>query len=196
MLGAIKYALINLANLKGRDARQTFWYWVLTVVLVRFAVSMMMTMPMTMRMVGQMTAAMQRGAADDEAAMQKMMFDMMAAELPRMVWLGIAVGAVSLLLLCASTVRRLHDSGLTGWLVLIPGILYAAGLAMAPMQIDAALDMIRNIEPGKVPDVAAMMRTSLLQAALEWIPVIMLIVIGVRQSTPGPNQYGEAPVRF
>ena len=34
MLGAIKYNLANLTNFSGRDARQTFWYYVLFLVII------------------------------------------------------------------------------------------------------------------------------------------------------------------
>lgn len=50
MLGAVKYNLANLANFKGRDARQTFWYYVLFLVIVQFAVSMVFTIPMYVSM--------------------------------------------------------------------------------------------------------------------------------------------------
>ena len=29
-----------------------------------------------------------------------------------------------------------------------------------------------------------------------YFPIVLLVIFGVRKSTPGPNRYGEAPVRF
>lgn len=196
MIGAIRHQLANLTNANGRDARQTFWFWVLAIVLVRFAVSLAISLPMTAKMTSLVGATIASGQADNEAAMQKAMFDLMASEMPKMVWIGVAVGVVTLLLLCASTIRRLHDSDLPGWIVLIPGTLYAAGLAMMPAQMQRAIEVLRSIEPGKEPDVGAMMQGNLTQAALMWIPVIILIVIGVRASTEGPNKYGAEPSSF
>jgi uncharacterized membrane protein YhaH (DUF805 family) len=200
MWGAIKHGLGNLANFNGRDARQTFWFWVLAVVLLRFAVNMALTLPITMRMMSRFVAVgIQDGSGDPvamQAKMHSMMVEMMATELPRMVWIGIAVGAISMLLLAASLVRRLHDSDLSGWLVLVPGLMGAAGLAMAPAQIETALKLIKEMKPGVPPNMSAMMQASLGQSLLTWVPIALVIWFGVRKSTVGPNRYGDAPVAF
>lgn len=200
MWGAIKHGLGNLANFNGRDARQTFWFWVLAVVLLRFAVNMALTLPITMQMMSRFVAVgIQDGSGDPvamQAKMHSMMVEMMATELPRMVWIGIAVGAVSMLLLAASLVRRLHDSDLSGWLVLVPGLMGAAGLAMAPAQIETALKLMNEMKPGVQPNMSAMMQASLGQSLLTWIPIALVIWFGVRKSTVGSNRYGDTPVAF
>jgi uncharacterized membrane protein YhaH (DUF805 family) len=200
MGSSIRHALGNLANFSGRDARQTFWYWVLVVVILQFAVSAAMTVPMTMRMMSRFMAMGMQGSGSDplvvQARLQAMMADMMATEMPRIVWVGIAVGVVSMLLLVASLVRRLHDSNLSGWWALAPGLMYCAALAMAPGQIEPTIKMMREMKPGVPPNMSAMMQMSLGQNLLAWVPVLLVIWFGVRKSTEGPNGYGDAPVAF
>jgi uncharacterized membrane protein YhaH (DUF805 family) len=200
MWGAIKHGLGNLANFNGRDARRTFWFWVLAVVLLRFAVNMALTLPITMRMMSRFVAVgIQDGSGDPvamQAKMHSMMVEMMATELPRMVWIGIAVSAVSTMLLVASLVRRLHDSDLPGWLVLVPGLMSVTGLAMAPAQIETALKLMNEMKPGVQPNMSAMMQASLGQSLLVWVPIALVIWFGVRKSTDGLNRYGDAPVAF
>lgn len=53
MLGAVKYALSNLTNFHGRDARQTFWYWVLAVYIASFALSLVITVPAMLAGMGE-----------------------------------------------------------------------------------------------------------------------------------------------
>jgi uncharacterized membrane protein YhaH (DUF805 family) len=64
MLGAIKYNLANLFNVSGRDARQTFWYYVLAIVVLHIAASMAISIPM---MATAMASAFEaaNAAADD-----------------------------------------------------------------------------------------------------------------------------------
>lgn len=196
MFGSIKYALANLANFNGRDSRQTFWFWVLAVVIVRFLSGMLVSAPLTMKMMSATMSAVEGGSAEDPVAMQKLVMDIVISELPRMIWIGIAVGVVTMLLLVASLVRRLHDSDMPGWLVLIPGGIYAAVLARMPAQIDVAVEMLRSMKPGTPPDMATMMQGQGAMALLSWVPVVLVIVIGLRKSSEGPNRYGDAPVTF
>lgn len=195
MLGAIKYAFANLANPSGRDGRQTFWYWVLFITVLRFGAGMVVSVPMMTRMMASIVEAAKSGN-QDPAAVQAMTMQIVTAEMPRMMWAGIIIGAATMLLLAASLARRLHDSNLSGWLVLIPGALYAAALATMPAQIDQAMELMRNVQPGGPPDITAMMQGQGSLALLSWIPALLVIWFGVRKSSDGPNRFGEAPVRF
>ena len=196
MLGAIKYALANLANPAGRDARQTFWYWVLAVVVLRFAASMALSAPLTLKIMATAMHAAQNGAAQDPAAMQAMTTQLILAELPKIVWGGVAIGLVSMALLAASLVRRLHDSGLSGWLVLVPGAIYAFVLARMPAQVGRVADVLATLDPANPPNAGALIRAEGAMALLPYVSLLLAVWFGMRTSTPGPNRFGDAPVRF
>lgn len=196
MFGSIKHAIANLANPNGRDGRPTFWFWVLILVILRFLAGMAMSIPLSMKMMSAAMEATQSGKIDDPDAIQAQMMEIVINDLPTMIWGGIAIGVVTMLLLATSLIRRLHDSDLPGWLVLIPGGIYAAVLARAPAQIEVATEMLKNIKPGVQPDMAMMMQDQGVMPFLAWVPVLIIIVIGLRKSTPGPNRYGDAPVTF
>ena len=196
MLGAIKHAIANLGNPNGRDARQTFWYWMLVVFILRYAAGMVTSFPMTMRIMNKTMASVGNPDQVDPVAMQAEMMAMIADDLPRMVWIGVAIGVVSMLLLTASIVRRLHDSNLSGWLVLVPGGLYAIALAQAPRQIEAAAAMLKSIKANSPPDMAQMLQAQSGIGLLAWVAIGLVIWIGLRKSDEGSNRYGDAPVRF
>lgn len=193
MFGAIKYQLANLLNFNGRDARQTFWYWVLAVYVSTVIVNIVVTMPIMVRNMFQaMRTATQMA---DEKAAQEVMNHAMAGSMEPVIWLSIAMGVAMMLLFAASFVRRLHDSGLSGRWALIPAAFQVAGLVAMPGQMAKVTDFL-----DKGPDVAsnpmAYMQGQLGYSAIAWIAIIALIVLGVRKSEPDPNRFGEDSVRF
>lgn len=196
MWGAVKHALANLTNPNGRDARQTFWYWVLAVFVLRYAAGMIVSFPMTMKIMNMTMQTVASGKPDDVAVMQSRMMAMMAEDISRMVWIGVAISLVSMLLLVCSMVRRLHDSNLSGWLVLVPGGLYAIAVAQQPKQIEATVNLLKSMKPGAPPDLSQMMQAQSGLGLLAWVAIALVIWIGVRDSDEGPNRFGDAPVRF
>lgn len=195
MFGAIKFQLANLANFGGRDARSTFFYYLVCVVILRFVAGIAIGLPMSMRL----TSAALEAARNqlDEATLQAQTTAIIVETLPVMVWLGIALGALTMLLLAASVVRRLHDRGLSGWWVLVPGSLYGASLALQPGQTRRVLDLLAQTR-GTDMSAAAAVNQGLgsSQNVLALIAVLILIVVGVVNSNPGPNRFGEKPVSF
>ena len=117
MLGAIKYNLANLANPAGRDARQTFWYYMLFLVITQVVVSTIAAMPMYIAMFGGAIDAAQSGANEQE--MNALMFANMRGHLHTQMWVGAVMGLIMAALFSAAFVRRLHDSGKPGWLLLL-----------------------------------------------------------------------------
>lgn len=195
MLGSIRYNLANLTNFSGRDARQTFWYYVLFLYLIQMAAGMLVAVPMMVTMFSQMFAGIRAGVDPD--TMNVMMLEAMSSPLETTMWLGMGLGAVSLLALAASFVRRLHDSGLSGWWAWLPGLLYLGYLAWMPRQIAVLKDLLASaetLEAGASP--FGMMPGQEVAMLSAYLPLILLAIFGVRKSTPGPNRYGEAPVRF
>jgi uncharacterized membrane protein YhaH (DUF805 family) len=193
MLDAIKYGLRNLTNLNGRDARQTFWYFVLFIYLINMAISMVVTLPMLLAGMARVFSAGVQNPEAAHGAMQGMMGDM----IPPTLWTGVISGILFVAFLAASLVRRLHDSDLPGWLALIPGGLYAVALARMPGQMQAMLDVMA-VKDGQDPTVAFSMFQGEMGIGLlfSWVPIILVIIAGVRKSSDGSNRYGDAPVSF
>ncbi len=193
MLGSIKYNLRNLANLNGRDARQTFWYFVLFIAILRWISGMAIAVPVMVKMFGTMFSAIKQGSPP--AALQGQVNGQMIAMMQDMIWFSIGIGVISGLLLLAALIRRLHDSDHSGWWAAGPATLFIAALAMIPAQIHQATDIIQTA--GTKPlNPAAMMQQQAGLALVGWIPLIMVIVIGVLKSSPGPNRFGESSVSF
>lgn len=194
MLGAIKYGLGNLFNFNGRDARQTFWYYVLFVYVVVTAISMLAMIPMMVNMFSAIVDAAATGNSPQaaNAVMVGFMGDMMRTSL----WVGIGSGIAMLVLLAASLVRRLHDSGMPGWWALAPGAIQVAGLALMPSQIDAVMDLLNTMDVAAMQNPTAMMQAQGMAGLIGWVAIGLVIWFGVRKSTLGPNPFGDEPVRF
>jgi uncharacterized membrane protein YhaH (DUF805 family) len=192
MFGAIKYALTNLKNFQGRDARQTFWYFVLFIVVLRFVAGLFISVPMTAKMMGAAMEGARNGA--DQSAVQAQMMQSMAGMMSTMMWFGLAVGIVTGLLLLASLVRRLHDSDLSGWWALLPVALYALQLSLMSGQVKKAAAIMAAIDPTQPPNPVAIMQQQGWMALLGWLPLILVIIVGLRRSTGGPNRFGDEPV--
>ena len=193
MLGSIKYNLRNLTNFSGRDARQTFWYFVLFIAILRWIAGSFFAVPMMVKMFGTMFSAIKQGGRPE--ALQGQINGEMVAMMQDMVGVSIAIGVVSGLLLVAALARRLHDSDLSGWWAAAPAVLYIAALGLIPAQIHQAAEILQTAGT-KPMDPAAMIQQQGTLALVAWIPLIMVIVIGVRKSTPGPNRFGESSVSF
>lgn len=199
MFEAIKHGLGNLLNFNGRDARQAFWYYVLFVYLITLAISAIVAVPMVLQGVmsgiQQGMAAGQSGdpvaaQATTETAINRTMTDTMVS----MMWVGSATNLLMLLALAASFVRRLHDSDLTGWWALIPGAMQVANLFLAPAMVQRMMERMSEIQAGDPAAGMRGMQTSMSAASiLGWGAILVVVILGIRQSTPGPNRYGEAP---
>ncbi|KPL67608.1 hypothetical protein SZ64_05475 [Erythrobacter sp. SG61-1L] len=195
MLDSIKYNLSHLASFSGRDARQTFWYYILFLVALRLVISMAVSVPMVISMMQR--AFVQAQAGVDEDAMLTAMMQDMGGWMAMSVWVGVAVQLVTLALAAAAFVRRLHDSGRSGWWC---ALAIASGLAGAAVSISMigqvqAMFAMSAADPIAFQQAAMEQRSNPL-ALLGWIGPIVVIVFGAMKSTDGPNRYGDAPVRF
>ena len=194
MLGAIKYNLSNLTNFNGRDARQTFWFYVLFLVIVQYAIGLLVAAPM---MGGVMQEAF-RGASQGvpQAELQQEMMRTMGGSLRMSMIASAFVALVAALCLIASFVRRLHDSNRPGWIAAIPFLLVLVSHSAALANMDAFLDAMMNADPNNHFAMMQAQRPLLMTGAVSWIGYLMVIVFGVWPSTEGPNRYGDEPVRF
>jgi uncharacterized membrane protein YhaH (DUF805 family) len=194
MLGAIKYHFRHLTDFSGRDARQTFWYWFLFLFVVNIGVSMIATVPMMMEAMAMGFQAVRNG---NEAAVEAMMMERMAKGMGSVVVLSLVLGVINLLLMAASLARRVHDSGKSGLWAGVTGVLYFVSLVMAWNSANDAAEIMRQIAATQDPTTALELQGQMAwQGAFGYVPLIMLVVLGVMKSDPGPNKYGAEPVRF
>ena len=151
MFSAIDYSLRRLFDFRGRDRRATFWWFML-------AVQMFLVL---LALVALFSLPDSLGHAE-------------------IVSFGLFFTVVTVLLMAGSVVRRLHDSGLSGWIAVIPAAIHLAVIVPAlltyqDLMAEAALDA----------------EAPLSQQLLDWLPYIIVMIIGVLPSTPGPNRFGE-----
>lgn len=196
MLGAIRHALANLANPHGRDSRQTFWYWALALFLLRFGAGLTVSIPMTAKIMATAVHSVKVGRPEDPAAITASITRIISDSLPTMIWLQIGLGVVTMALLATSLIRRAHDSELPGWVVLVPGALYAGALAQMPGQIGAIMAKLSHMDPTTPPNAMTMMQGQGTLALLSYGAAALVLWIGLRKSSFGPNRFGAEPTRF
>ncbi|MGE3692836.1 MAG: DUF805 domain-containing protein [Novosphingobium sp.] len=194
MLDAVKYGLRNLFNLRGRDARQTFWYFVLLIFLLNFAFGLLITVPLVINMFSNIVDAAQAGASPE--AVEARMMGSMTGMLEQMTWPSVIISVVTGLMLLPGLVRRLHDSDMSGWWAALPGALYAAAISQTPAQMRRTVEMMAAMDPANPPNSYDMMREQGLVGLASYAAIGLVIYFGVRKSTPGPNRYGEASASF
>ena len=113
MLGAIKYNLGHLLDFSGRDARQTFWFYVLFLFLANMALGVVAGFVMIGSLVNPVIAAAQSGASEE--AMRAQVAAQMGEFMGTLLRYSAAGNVLTTLLLAAAFVRRLHDSNRSGW---------------------------------------------------------------------------------
>lgn len=205
MLGAIKYNLRHLLDFSGRDARQTFWYYVLFLFIVYFVLGMVGSFVLIGSLMGPMIEVASQNLPEPEmqAEMAERMGGVMGRMMETILWVSVVVNVVMDLLLAAAFVRRLHDSNSAGWWALAVLAAQVASLAvMIPMIEEMqefmaeAMDPANLANPAYVPTMLGRDSPFGLYGLIGWISPIVVIVFGVLPSTEGPNRFGEAPVRF
>jgi uncharacterized membrane protein YhaH (DUF805 family) len=193
MFGSIGYNLSHLLDFKGRDARQTFWYFVLFVVVLYFIASMLALIPMMGSVMGEAIQSAQSGATEQET--QERVLHALGPQLATSIWISAITNLVATLLLMASFVRRLHDSGNSGWWAVLALVIKLGALALAVSQIGEVQEaVVAASDPAQLQQMG--MRDQNLLGLVGWLAPIIVIVFGVMKSTDGPNRYGEAPVVF
>lgn len=195
MLLAIKHGLTNLWNFSGRDARQAFWFYVLFIYLITMGIGMIVSIPMTMQGI---MSGVQQGMAHPgdpvaaQAATQAAMAEAMGDFIPALLWTSMASAVILLLGLSAAFVRRLHDSGLPGYLALIPAACQIVGIALLPSQMETMREMMLAQMTNPFAAFSALRHLGI-GALAGWAAIVFVIALGVRKSTDGPNRYGETP---
>lgn len=195
MIEAIRHNLSNLANLAGRDSRSTFWFYVLFLFIIQFAISMTLTMLAGGAMVADIFHAARNGA--DETVMQQQMMARMGGMMRVSMWGSMLLSLAMTALLTASFTRRLHDSGKPGWIAAIAVVLQLVAIGLSVGMVD---DMANLFATMKLDDPKAMQATIAarqsqyaFKGAVGWIPTMMIVIFGIWPSTDGDNRYGAEP---
>src|SRR6478735_10877373 len=188
MLGAIKYNLTHLLDVGGRDARQTFWYYVLFLVLLNYAIGLLAVIPV---IVGVMSAATE-AASNGANGQQALIAGPMGVAMGGMLWVSIGSAVLMALALVAAFVRRLHDSNRSGWWVLLPLEAQALSIAFSIRMMGAVQDVMHNAmnlgaDPSGMQGMMERQREFTLYGLPGWIGPIVVIAFGVIKSTDGPN---------
>ncbi|MBQ1499290.1 MAG: DUF805 domain-containing protein [Sphingomonas sp.] len=191
MFKPITHNLARLARFSGRDTRETFWPYALTLFVLAMAASALAVMPAVL---GAM-AKMQRFAAEhpDQATVRQgpgsysiqiqgshpeLMPDM------RGILPGLAIVLlVFVALVAAAVVRRLHDRGKSGAWALPPLIFLVIGMMLMPRLFGTAPD-----GPNLSLLPLLFVNNLLYLASLGWLMVLL-----AGDGTVGPNRHGEDP---
>lgn len=192
MIEAIKYNLTHLTQFSGRDARQTFWFYVLFLALVQFALSLAISIPLTGSMMGDAVVAARDGAS--EAEIQVRALAHVGTMMRVTIWTSVALGVLMAGLLVAAFTRRLHDSNKPGWIAILTVAIQLASLALAVAGIDDALQMIAQMQAGNPAALQGVQGDLAVRGLLGWVPLILIVVFGVLPSTQGENRYGPQPL--
>ncbi|WP_120715756.1 DUF805 domain-containing protein [Tsuneonella amylolytica] len=188
MIESIRYHLGHLFDLSGREARTTFWLWVLAVIILNIVVSIGFSLSTTADAMG---AAMENAGRQDAEEMRRTVMASMLPGMKTMLWVSIGLSLVNCVLLGAALVRRAKDAGLPGAIVLIPFAALALSTWFAIDQIgEMETILAAALDPRSVQDAAAIEQGSPLKALIGWVPLISLIAIGLLKSK-GASQTGD-----
>lgn len=194
MLGSIKYNLLHIADFRGRDGRQTFWYYVLFLAIVDVVAMIAVMISPMIRLFHNIFAAARAGVTDQQA-MNDLMANQMSGMFRTIVPFSIGLSLVLIVLFVAAFVRRLHDSGKPGWWALLPVAtqlcsIWVSYTSMARVQ-EVIVGAMQNPQGS-----ATYPQSTAPWSLIGWLGYIVVIVFGIMKSTEGPNRYGEAPVEF
>jgi uncharacterized membrane protein YhaH (DUF805 family) len=166
MLAAIKYNLAHLLDFSGREDRPTFWWYVLFLIIIDIVLGLVVTGSMMGGGFSEGIQAAQSGASQQD--IQAQMLQHMSDRMGTVIWLSAGINLLVTALSVAAFVRRLHDSGNSGWWAAIAVLAQVASIAGALMSIPQ-LEL------------------------LGWVAPLIVVIFGVMKSSSGANRYGEGP---
>ena len=191
MIEAIKYNLSHLTDVSGRDARSTFWWYVLFLVIAQFLIGFLAMIPLMVSGVGSAFDAVQSGSDPDQ--MQAEMFAGMADAMGTQIYVSAVISVLVMLMLFASFVRRLHDGGFTGYLAIIPFALQLLAISGSIAMVDNMKELFKAAsDPAQMQQMQAELTFTWPNIA-GWIAFLLVIGFGVMKSQDGANRYGEQP---
>lgn len=193
MVDAIKHCLSNLTNFHGRDARSTFWWFVLFLVILQVVIGIASSIPMMVSAVGGAMEGVQSGMTPEE--MQLAMMDQMAGGMRTQVWISLVMSFVMAALFIAALARRLQDIGKPGWLAILIVLPFLASAIHAVVIFDDIMELMREAMSSGSPEALDAIQTEAMGANwYGYLSYLAVIVAGIIPSDDGPNAYGEQPL--
>jgi uncharacterized membrane protein YhaH (DUF805 family) len=193
MIASIAYNLKRILHFKGRDGRKLFWNYFLFIVLLNFAVMFAAAIPTFATVISEATAVANSG---DQAIIEAAALDsMMNLGLPgTLVRTGLLLGLLNIVLLAASLVRRAHDSGLPGLVLIIPLGLQIIWMYFSYGQLEGLGTTMRAaVETTQAGGEPQMQVGMIAQDLIGWLAVLIVVAIGIIKSQLSPNQYADEP---
>ncbi len=190
-IAAVKHNLAHLTDFSGRDARPTFWWYVLFLVVAQFVVGFLASIPLVASGMGTAFEAAQSGA--DPAQLEAQMMAGMADGLATTMWISVATTVVVALLLVAAFVRRLHDSGQPGFWAIVPLATQAAAIVASIGSVGSVQEMMRSAS--SAAELQAMQGDIASNPLnhIGWLGYLIVIGFGLLKSQSGANKYGPPP---
>ncbi len=164
---AIKHNFAHYVDFKGRAQRSQFWWWYLFLVLVQAVLGVV-----------DSALGLQLGRSETDVMVGDTTLPLVnqgAGVLQSLFWLVVLLPTLGV------AVRRLHDTGHSGWWIVWPIVAYAvAGIAIA---------IAIAIEAG--PFALALLGLGFLVGA---VLAVVLLVFYIKKGTSGPNRFGADPL--
>ena len=193
MINSVRYNLSSLTDFSGRDARQTFWFYILFVFVVQYAIGIAVALPMIVSIFTTTFDAVSSGADPDTLSAE--MLEGMTGYLELQMWVSAIVSLVAVLLVVAAFVRRLHDAGFSGWIAAIPVATQIFSVGYSIVMFDEIMAIAaESMNPANPANPAAMQIEAHPLSLVGWVGYLVVIGFGVLKSQHGPNRYGGEPV--
>jgi uncharacterized membrane protein YhaH (DUF805 family) len=191
---SIGYNLARLFTFSGRETRRLFWPYAIGVFLAGMLLNFMIVIPVLMNMMEGLMAYSQQhpeGPPPPQPGQLPALPPELMPDFGSLILPSAVIALVSMLLLAAAVVRRLHDRDRAGWWGLLPVPFKLAGLAAGPAVTGALTH-----PPGGTPLAATgspLVMLGSLNSLAYWIAFIVLVVMLVGEGTRGPNRFGDDP---
>ncbi len=191
MIKETRYCLSHVTDFEGRDARQTFWYYILALVLFQFAIGILTSIPLVVSVFDTIFDAVEKGA--DPENMEALVMASTADWVGTTVWFSAGAYLITAALFVAAFVRRLHDAGFAGYWAAIPIVTQAVAVYYSFAQMDEVQRVMASVSnPAELQAMQAELSGNP-GNYLSWLGYLVVVGFGVLKSQQGPNRYGEPP---
>lgn len=183
----------NLPNFEGRMPRRLFWPYAATVFGLGYCLYMIALFPAIDGMLGSVRtyAATHPGAVRETIGVARYSVQVndpsvLSPMMTAILWAGAAFVCMLFLFLAAAVVRRLHDTGRTGWWGLLPIPFICISFAIMPYVMSADFD--------GDPEALSLFFVGFISNILYLVAIITLIVFLAQRSEAGANRFGTLPL--
>ena len=170
---AIRHGFANLTNFDGRDARQTFWYYVLFLIIINVLIGIVIGIAFTAGSIGGAMESAMDGAS--EADVQAQVMQQLAGSLGTQAWIGVATSLATVGLFIAAFVRRLRDAALPVVIAVIP---VATSLFAAYHNLSSVDAMVAVMATGDAAAINEAAAASAGMGMVGWLGYLVVIICG------------------